>query len=52
MSERVLAAEPAFRDEDGRPSSEALAWPGSDFHGGSGDFDDGDGDGFAETPDF
>ena len=52
MSERMLAAEPAFRDEDGHPSSEAIAWPGADFLGTSGDIDDGDGQRFADAPDF
>ena len=52
MSERVLAAEPAFRDEDGQPSSETVAWLGADFPDPSGDFDDGDGRGLIGTVDF
>ena len=52
MSERMLAAEPAFRDEDGHPSSEAIAWPGAGFFDTSGDTDDGDGQGFTDAPDF
>jgi hypothetical protein len=46
MSERMLAAEPAFRDEDETASGEAIAWLGFDDAGGDGgDREDGDGDG-------
>jgi uncharacterized protein involved in copper resistance len=30
MSDRLLAAEPAFRDDDDATASEALAWLGAD----------------------
>ena len=52
MSERVLAAEPAFRDEDGQPSSETVVWLGADFPGQPGEFDDGDEQGFIDTVGF
>lgn len=46
MSERMLAAEPAFRNDDETASGEAIAWLGfDDADGRGGDREGGDQDG-------
>ena len=52
MSERVLAGEPAFRNEDGYASSEAIGWPGTDGPSGTRDGDDGESSGFSDVTEF